>query len=306
MRGWNIVRTHPIRKTYGRAIPTFIHNGGPLLATINVYADGAIDCWSFVDRELFARKIASGWISTSPSVGSRIGIFNLGSAEIAVGEWLYSPADMHAMVEDTIHELNPTMDGLIDMEGDDTEIRDGVRWAKMDGADARLYRIDVNGKEILGESLPIFVANGDEAIMTQWFIYSDGLTRFGREETLISLDVAAEMIGTGIAGTSAPEGSWITIDGLGKFKSKDEQWWIDPSERIREARDELAMLRGETGTQRKCIDAHKAYKQDPSKANKENLRLAYEAVPKHMRRFCGDMDSKDWPIRRILYGDETG
>jgi hypothetical protein len=176
----------------------------------------------------------------------------------------------------------------------------------MSGADARLYRIDVNGEEILGEPLPILVSDGDEAIMTQWFIYSDGLTQFGREGTLISLDEAAEMINTGIAGTTAPEGAWITIDELGRFKSKETRWWIDPSERIREARDELAILRGEAGTQRTCVDAHKAYKQDPSEANKENLRLAYEAVPKHMRRFCGDMDSKDWPIRRILYGDETG
>jgi hypothetical protein len=117
MHGWNIVRTHPIRRTYGRSIPTFIHNGGPILATINVYADGAIDCWSFVDRELFAHKIASGWISTSPNVGDRIDVFNLGSAVIALGEWLYSPADMHAIVEDTIRTLNPEMVDLIDMEG---------------------------------------------------------------------------------------------------------------------------------------------------------------------------------------------
>ena len=34
--------------------------------------------------------------------------------------------------------------------------------------------------------------------------------------------------------------------------------------------------------------------------NREALREAYFAVPRHLRHYCGDMDSKDWPIRRIL------
>ena len=33
---------------------------------------------------------------------------------------------------------------------------------------------------------------------------------------------------------------------------------------------------------------------------REVLRAAYHAVPEHLRMYCGDMDSKDWPIRRIL------
>jgi len=56
---------------------------------------------------------------------------------------------------------------------------------------------------------------------------------------------------------------------------------------------------------RRCIDAHEAYEQAPGEERREALRQAYEAVPEHLRMHCGDMDSKDWPIRHILFGDEN-
>jgi hypothetical protein len=46
----------------------------------------------------------------------------------------------------------------------------------------------------------------------------------------------------------------------------------------------------------------KAYNDNPGQEQRERLRLAYEAVPEHLRMYCGDMDSKDGPIRRILDG----
>jgi hypothetical protein len=65
----------------------------------------------------------------------------------------------------------------------------------------------------------------------------------------------------------------------------------------------LEELNGGPGAIRSCIEAHEAYESDPSPERRETLRRAYEAVPEHLRLYCGDMDSKDWPIRRILYGE---
>jgi hypothetical protein len=64
MSGWNVVRTKPRGKTYGRALPAFIHNDQYHLATVDAYADGAIDCWGFVDRALFERKVSTGCVVT--------------------------------------------------------------------------------------------------------------------------------------------------------------------------------------------------------------------------------------------------
>ncbi len=41
---WNIVRSRPIAKTYGRSVLVLIHNGDFHLASVDVYSDGAIDC----------------------------------------------------------------------------------------------------------------------------------------------------------------------------------------------------------------------------------------------------------------------
>jgi hypothetical protein len=49
-----------------------------------------------------------------------------------------------------------------------------------------------------------------------------------------------------------------------------------------------------------CMDRWRAFERDPSDENRELLRAAYLAVPKHLRIYCGDLDSKDYPIRRAL------
>jgi hypothetical protein len=94
------------------------------------------------------------------------------------------------------------------------------------------------------------------------------------------------------------------LDGLGRFQTAGGFWYIDPKERVREAYGLLEELNGGPGAIRRCIDAHEAYEAEPSEERRALLRAAYEAVPEHLRRYCGDMDSKDWPIRHILYGDD--
>ena len=103
---------------------------------------------------------------------------------------------------------------------------------------------------------------------------------------------------------SAPDGARIIIEGLGWFESQNAGWHVKPEERIREAYDVLAILNGEQGSMRTCMNCFREYQTDPSTENRDRLRLAYEAVPEHLRHYCGGIDSKDWPIRRILYGEE--
>jgi hypothetical protein len=301
MIGWNIVRTKPIAKTYGRAIPVFIHNFQYHFATVDVYSDGAIDCWGFVDRSLFATKVRSGWVATMPPIGDTITIFNLGQAHVAAADWSMTPTRFHGLVEATLQELNPLMTGRIDMHGSDVELRGKVRYAKLGMADERPFRRLSDGSEILGKSLPVFARHSDMWLLRQWFVYADGLSQFGCEGELMPLDEAARRILEGEVTTRVPDGSWITMDHLGSFQSKDGWWGISLAERIREAYDELDMLQGHAGSIRICVDAHQSYEKDPSEENREHLRAAYEAVPKHLRIFCGDQDSKDGPIRRILY-----
>ena len=50
------------------------------------------------------------------------------------------------------------------------------------------------------------------------------------------------------------------------------------------------------------MSAFRAYLAEQSAENLNALRQKYEAVPEHLRMYCGDMDVKDIPISMILYG----
>ena len=74
---------------------------------------------------------------------------------------------------------------------------------------------------------------------------------------------------------------------------------------VNEGRGEIEGLNGRPTSAMRCLTAWKAYKSAPSDAAKEALRIAYEAVPAHNRQYVlGDMDTKDHPIRYVLYPDE--
>jgi hypothetical protein len=54
-----------------------------------------------------------------------------------------------------------------------------------------------------------------------------------------------------------------------------------------------------------CLRIFEEYNKNSSQENKEELRTAYEKIPKHLRIYVlGDMDAKDWPTRNIIYENE--
>jgi hypothetical protein len=59
--------------------------------------------------------------------------------------------------------------------------------------------------------------------------------------------------------------------------------------------------RGEPDVIEVCYQAFLTYQNDPTDANREILRAAYEAVPEHHRMYTQrDQDAKDGTIRRVL------
>ena len=303
LAGWRLVRTSPPPKTYGKAIPAFIHNGSYFLSTVDVYADGAINCWGFVDLPLFRGKLAEGWVVPGAKVGGTLSIHNLGQATVAAAQWDLTPSDIENEVVTALRELNPTMEGLLDMKGTATEMRDGVRYAKLGLGNGKPYRFSPAGEQA-GTELPVFEAVADGFRLRRWLIYADGQSQLGSGGELLPLEAPGQLFEEGRLTLAVPEGSWILLDGLGHFQAGEGYWYIKPAERIREALNLLDQLNGGPGAIRRCRDAHEAYEADPGETNREALRRAYEAVPEHLRLYCGDMDSKDWPIRHILYGDE--
>lgn len=304
--GWDIFRTYPAPKAYGRALPIFIRNGSYYYSHLGVYQDGSIDCWGFVDLDLFKNeKLRTGWVQTSAPDDASIGIHNLGMFTVDEAQCTFTSQDLLQHVHKHIQRLNPSGEDLLDMQGTDVEDLDGIRTSKMGLSNARpLRKKGKKGKEdVLAKALPIIAHEDFGLCLRHWLVYADGNSQISGSPTLYTFDQITDLFAAQSLSTTVPDGQWLTIPGIGRFLSKTGFWSIDPAERIREARDELSRLQGNEGSISLCIQAHHDYQEEPNDETKEALRIAYEAVPEHLRIYCGDMDSKDRPIRRIIYDE---
>lgn len=302
---WPIVRTVPIQRTYGQAISVFINNGSCHLVTVDVYADGAIDCWGFVDRALFLKKLGSKWVVAAPESGQDLFVFNFGSTGIESGVWVQSAQSIANVVESIIQELNPSMTDLLDMHGSDEEMRGNVRYAKLGGADGKPYRQERGGTDdIVGKSVPVLRVVEGAFELTRLTIFADGMCNLGSVDQLVPVQEVQALYDQRLICNAAPRGSRILLPGLGEFHTTRDFGRVAIHDRIGEIQDMLNELNGRPSVIKICMERFRAYQGEPSDQAKEQLREAYEAVPGHLRMYCGDMDSKDWPIRAVLYGPE--
>jgi len=289
----------------GFAIPIFIRNLQYHLTTADAYSDGAIDVWDFVDRSLFEGKLRSGWVWPQPPDGATISIHNLGSCICQGGEWFRDKADIRDTVSEAIKLNNPAMIQLLDMRGSDTEIRDNVRCAKLGLANKWPVRRSADGSSVPGREVPIFAVTGGKHVLTRAFVFADGTARIGAVGPLTTVDGVFKEIDSGKLTTTIPDGVRLEVEGLGSFTPQKGSWFVKAPERLKELRDLVAQLAGKPEAVQLCREALQQYESKPSESDRQRLRETYEAVADHLRMYCGDMDSKDGPIKRILYGDSS-
>jgi hypothetical protein len=300
---WLIRRTKPIGMRDGFAIPIFIHNLQYHLTTVDAYSDGAIDAWGFVDRSLFEGKLRSGLVWPQPPDGATLSIHNLGSCICQDGEWYRDKAGIRDTVREAIRLNNPVMIQLLDMGGSDTEMRGNVPNAKLSLANKYPLRRSADGSSFPGREVPIFAVAGGKHILTRAFMFADGTARIGAVGPLTTVECIFKEVDSGKLTTTIPNGARVEVEGLGSFTAQNGSWFVKGAERVKELRDLVAQLAGKPEAVQLCREAMQHYESSPSEANRERLRERYEAVPEHLRMFCGDMDSRDGPIKRILYGD---
>lgn len=302
---WEISRTKPVGPTRGFAIPAFIHNWQYHYSSLKVYGDGLIDCWSSVDLAILKRKLDQGWVVTAVPTGAHISIHNLGGARVTNCKWECRAADLLKQVEELVNLLNPGRLGLINLSGEEDVVVHGkLRRAKLSITNGKPFRVGLGGEEIPGEAIPVFLHSESEFYLTSWFIYKDGSSRIGISSEISSLQEVATRMEDGDLRTSVANGARINIEGLGWFEAQGSYWDVKPKERVREAYDVLSILKGEPGSIQACRACFREYEENSNSTNRDRLKSAYEAVPEHLRIYCGDMDSKDGPIRKVLYADE--
>ncbi len=275
------------------------------LTALEAYSDGAIDIWGFLDIDLFRKKLQTGWVWPNPPDGECISVHNLGGWTSCDGQWTETIDSMHSKVIGAIQELNPQKHNLLNMEGSDTELRGKVRYAKLGLSDHQPCRRTDDEALVIGREVPVFEVGDGKFTLTRLVIFSDSLCRVGYHGSLQHLDVVVEMFSDGRLATSAPDGCRIIIEGLGSSVCNKGSWYVQPSERVREIQALLNELNGANDSVKECMIRKRAYKEEPTEANRQALRSAYLAVPEHRRLYCGDMDSKDTEIQNILSGSEV-
>lgn len=302
----SICRTKEIR---GFEFPGIIHNGGYFLTDLQVFADGLVNCWEMVDLPMFKRKLGQGWVVTTIPEYASLNIHGVGSVRVISPKWEHTPKTIVKFVQEVIKALNPRMENLHDCHGRDIEEVNGVRYAAVSTGNPRPWKTDKPISPLVsgdyGDSLRHFrLRDGVYHLVTIHLFKDDSVIIYGAgepevlrwDELLVQLEHQGQL--------RFPEaGARIRIDRLVTFIAGEWDYRVDYHELTAEFHDLHTRVHGRSGAIQECVMAFRRYNGEQTIESLNKLREKYEAVPEHLRMYCGDMDVKDIPIRMVLYDE---
>jgi hypothetical protein len=291
----------------GLALPIFIHNGSYFLTTLDIYADGVAECWGLVRISELQAKVDRGWITTDAPTGGQISVHDLGGGTLSAVEWDTPTTAIVPTAEALYQRLHAETPAVFDMDERRRQLAAEWKIPETQVGLSRLrstysvYRVGDNGEDIDGATLPMFWYGPEGITLTECFVYADGRASVGHDGALHSMEELRGLFDQGQIRTSVEDGVWVTVAGLGRFQVTDGYWYVEPEELWKNILNCLNVMRGGPDAVEVCYQAFVAYQNDPTDANREILRAAYEAVPEHHRMYTQhDQDAKDGTIRRIL------
>lgn len=302
----SICRTKKIR---GYEFPGIIRNGNYFLTDLQVFADGLVNCWEMVDLPTFWKKLEQGWVVTSIPNGAHLSIHGIGVIQVLSPSWTYTPRTIVKHVHDVVKSLNPSMENLHNCHGRDTEVVAGVRYAAWNTDNPRPWKSNGPITPLMrgefGAALRHFrVRDGAYWLVKIHLFKDDTVIIYGAgEPEVISWDELRHRLENREVLRSPEPGSHVVIDQLVRFTAGEWDYRVEPLEYIAEFLDLHSQVHGKPGAIQQCRMAFERYSTDPTAENFKELGEKYNAVPVHLRRYCGDMDMKDIPIRMALYGE---
>ena len=70
-RQWRVLRRDGVK---GLALHVFVRNSHWFLSSLELYADGTINCWGYVDRALFQEELDCGWVQHGACIDGKLNI----------------------------------------------------------------------------------------------------------------------------------------------------------------------------------------------------------------------------------------
>lgn len=295
----------------GFSIPGIIHNMQYHFTDLQVYSDGLISCWEMVDLSMFKDKLNKGWVVTSIPDGEAISIFSLGHWNIEQGEWQYTRETLYDYIYSLVKRLNPTLENLHNYNGSNSKMVGKANVAKHFMPDPKPYHFDDPNsffpRKVIGEKFHFFYRNEDtKTYLAELSIYKSGHIEITNLPTkkIYKFEDLTNLAQKGILTTDLKIGETVTILNLGSFKIASGSG-VDINFKLNELTDKFNELNGRENSIAKCARIFDEYKQNPTKKLRDELKEAYEAVPEHQRIFVGTMDTKDYEVRQVIYGDQV-
>lgn len=294
---------------HGTTIPGVIKNGDSYFFTdIEVYADGLVYCWEMVDFNILKMKLKNKWVSVSVPDNEFLSIHHVGNIKIKNANWLYSSNQYLKYIMSIVKKLNPKMENIFNCYGQDTKTINGVRygWPLHGSPKSCLYDSPLTplSELSLGDSMWLILKKDTKCYLGKIEIFEGGRVRVsGTPETKIyKFDEFINILEKKDVFARPKIGERMEIVGLGEFEIGEESEFFTCEELRGEIEDMRDRVKGEPGKVQTCFDCFLSYTNDPTRENHSKLKSAYEKVPDHLKMYCGDMDTKDIPIRMVLYG----
>ena len=290
------------QRVEGKYFPGIINNVNYFFTTVALYEDGAINCWEKVEFQDIKKVIDRDWLCCEIPNGRNFSIFEVGDYTIKSAKWKYNKDTYYESIIENIKELNPYIEEInkivkkIPKKEYKKEMMIASNPFKLE-CQFEFYRW------ISGDDAFIFYNYEGKLYLTTLIAYKDKTLKIGiLENKYFSLEEIKDMFDKNILTTDVKDKFFIKD--FAEIEIESINYFVEKSQKFREIEDMLKKVCGEKTTFELCKEAYFEYLANPYDYTKEKLRKAYEAVPEHERMYLGNMDYKDWDIRRILYSNE--
>lgn len=288
----------------GTVVPGIINNGGHYFyIDVDVYEDGMVNCWELVDLRGLRDKIHSNWLSPSIPAGEHLSVHGLGSYTVESANWLFNKESYFQHIKSKVKTLNPEWENIYTITAREQKSCEERRIVHSPSATNFYVTQELFYETIEGNGFTIFMKEGNKNYLVNLVIYKNGVVvRYdsSHEQTYQAEEVKA-LFEDGTFFTSFEAPTVVLIPDLGEVVFSRSLYSTKIEDKYTELLDMQKKLRGEQSSLEACREAYFMYLEHPSEFTRANLKEKYELVPEHERMFLGDMDTKDWDYRRIIY-----
>jgi hypothetical protein len=167
---------------------------------------------------------------------------------------------------------------------------------------ARAYKINGNFAYDLvdGSAAKMFLHKNNAYHLVNIVGFADGTYQIENDKAITSKNIT-KMIERKQLVCAPPLGVPVHFNNLGVIEISEVLWGAEPSEKLKEILDLPNQFGSGQTVHERCVALYNQYLRYPDEKTRALLREAYEAVPEHERMYLGDMDSKDYDYRRILF-----